>query len=127
MDYLYSPGKSGKTVTELYGSPKCSNGFCMMFQWCPPHYNKTYQEHVLKGVPEQTVIIKGKVIDDGDVKDEDDRNERRYFPSKNANVIKVKDILMMAGIQDIEKIQGNGAIILLELNWKCFRDKIDDE
>ena len=69
MKYLYSTGTTGKTVTEIYGEAKCSNNMWMLQQWCPAHYNKTYQEHILEGVTEQVVVIKGKVIKDDEVKD----------------------------------------------------------
>lgn len=79
MKYLYSTGNTNKTVTELYGSPKCSNDMCMLQQWCPAHYNKTYQEHILEGVTEQTVILKGKVIKDNETKDGNIRISLKYI------------------------------------------------
>ena len=52
--------------------------------------------------------------------------DRVYYPDPNANVFRVGDILSLAGIQDYDSVQGNGAIILMELDWNCIRHRNDD-
>jgi len=51
---------------------------------------------------------------------------RVHFPRNRANVFKVRDILELAGIENYETVQGNGAVILLELDWDCIENKDDD-
>lgn len=47
----------------------------------------------------------------------DEADERVYYPDPRANVFKISDILNMSGIREFSTIRGNGAVILLELDW----------
>lgn len=70
MNYLYSTRGSDQDITSIYGAAEWSDeNFCMLYQWCPAFYNETYTEHILNGVRDQNIIIKGQIRDEeGDLK-----------------------------------------------------------
>ncbi|CAI2364044.1 unnamed protein product [Moneuplotes crassus] len=127
MNYLYSTRGSDMDITAQYGAAECQDGFCMMMSWCPSFSEDSYTEHILRGVLNQNIIIKGQVRDElGDEK-HDEIDQRIYYPDPGANVFKVSDILNISGIREFDTVRGNGAIILLELDWNCIEDTDDDD
>lgn len=136
MNYLYSTRGSDMEITDQYGAAECQDNFCMLYNWCPAFHQDSYTEHQLIGVLDQNIVVKGQIRDEqGDLQSkiliiysvDDETDQRVYYPDRRANVFKVSDILNMSGIREFSTVRGNGAVILLELDWDCIENKDDDD
>lgn len=61
MNFMYSSFGTEDPITDQYGAAECRDGFWVLYQWCPAFSPETYTEHVLQGVTDQHIVIKGEV------------------------------------------------------------------
>jgi len=117
---------------DILQKSQCSYGQCMRLQWCP--------SEDIECVGEENCLTEEAYIDfmnyniwfsanvhfhkgHIDITTTDEKKSTVY-PTENANTYPIKDLLRMANIEP-KTIAHNGAIILVNVIFKCQLDEVD--